>query len=365
MIIKYKSMKKNFTKLFFAIAAILLTTACSNNETIKKHQKLVIKADTVDATNDFYDNAESYNLEMFDIEVLGEIFNPGKVDLSKLPLHSVIVKETVLSDDGNKFIGAYRYDGYSLYDILNNRRLNKKNKENFKPIIDLYVEVENELGENVKISWGEIFYPNHLHEIIIASKVMRIVPSKTNELWELPKESKLIIASDLFTERNINKPQKITVKSYDKKFKVEKGKNPLFSPDIKIYHDKDNPTVITANPLDMKDHTIHTIYYGRGRGIHSTEPFTGIYFKELLQKYFPLTKESIMNGMFTVAADDGYRAVFTLSEIYNRNDQSEILLICNPEAKNNGIFKLFPSCDFFSDRAVKAITEIHYSGKRK
>ena len=355
-------MKNIFTKLLFAFATLLLITACSNNDKIKQ-QKLIIEVDTVDATNNFYDNAETYNLEMSDIEVLGEILNPGKVDLSKLPLHSVIVKETVLSDDGNKFIGAYRYDGYSLHDILNNRNLNKKNKEDFKPIIDLYVEVENELGESVKISWGELFYPNHLHEIIIASRVMRIVPSKTNELWELPKESKLIVASDLFTERNISKPQKITVKSYNKSFKVEDGKNPLFSPEIKIYHDKENPTVITANPAGLKNHTIHTIYYGRGRGIHSTEPFTGIYFKELLQKYFPLTKQSIMNGIFTVAADDGYRAVFTLSEIYNRNDQSEVLLICNPETKNDGIFKLFPSCDFFSDRAVKAITEIHYSEK--
>lgn len=356
-------MKNIFTKLLFAFGVLFIITACNNNDKINNHQKLIIEADIVDATNNFYDNAETYNLEMSDIEVLGEILNPGKVDLSKLPLHSVIVKETVLSDDGNKFIGAYRYDGYSLYDILNLRKLNKKNKEHFKPIVDLYVEVENKLGENVKISWGEIFYPNHLHEIIIASRVMRIIPSKTNELWELPTESKLIIASDLFTERNISKPQKITVKSYDKNFKVEKGKDPLFSPDIKIYHDKENPTVITTNPEDIKNHTIHTIYYGRGRGIHSTEPFTGIYLKELLQEYFPLTKQSIMNGIFTIAADDGYRAVFTLSEIYNRNDQSEVLLICNPKTENDGIFKLFPSCDFFSDRAVKAITEIHYSEK--
>jgi len=356
-------MKNNFTKLFFAFAVLLLISACSNNETKNKHQKQITEADTVDATNDFYDNAELYNLEMLDIEVVGEILNPGKVDLSKLPLHSVIVKETVLSDDGNKFIGAYRYDGYSLYDILNNRKLNKKNKNHFKPIIDLYVEIENELGESMKISWGEIFYPNHLHEIIIASKVMRIVPSKTNELWELPKESKLIIKNDLFTERNISKPQKITVKSYDKKFKVEKGKNPLFSSEIKIYNEKDKPTIISTNPADIKNHTIHTIYYGRGRGIHSTEPFTGIYFKDLLQQYYPLTKESIMNGIFVIAADDGYRVVYTLSEIYNRNDQSEILLICDQKAINNGIFKLFPSCDFFSDRAVKAITEIHYSEK--
>jgi hypothetical protein len=53
--------------------------------------------------------------------------------------------------------------------------------------------------------------------------------------------------------------------------------------------------------------------------------------------------------------------VFTFSEIYNRNDQPEELLISDPDVKNNGIFNLFPGCDFFSDRAVIAITEIQYS----
>ncbi|MCK5171326.1 MAG: hypothetical protein KAQ75_15720, partial [Bacteroidales bacterium] len=66
-------------------------------------------------------------------------------------------------------------------------------------------------------------------------------------------------------------------------------------------------------------------------------------------------------GIFLVVAKDGYRGVFTFSEVMNRNDQSEILLICRPETTNNGIFRLFPACDFFSDRAIKGINEIYFS----
>jgi len=33
---------------------------------------------------------------------------------------------------------------------------------------------------------------------------MRIVPSKTKELWQLPETSKLVVANDLLTERNIS-----------------------------------------------------------------------------------------------------------------------------------------------------------------
>ncbi len=325
----------------------------------------VIEADTVDATNNFYDNAETYSLQTYKLEVRGEITNPGEVDFSVLPLRSIIVKETVLDDDGDTFIGAFRYDGYSLYDILNERHLNKKNANVFKPIIDLFVEIENDKGEKVVISWGEIFYPNHLHEIIIATKVMRIVPSKTNELWELPIESKVVVSSDLITERNISRPTIISIKSYPKDLKVEKGKDPLFSPKIDVYFENKIVEKLIKNPTNLPEQRLHTIFYGRGKGIHSTQPFTGVSLKEFFKGKIKRTQKSLREGIFVIAADDGYRSVFTYSELCNRNDQAEVLLVCRPELTHNGIFRVFPSCDFFSDRAVKGINAIYYSENQK
>ncbi|HPA88040.1 MAG TPA: hypothetical protein PK106_09590, partial [Bacteroidales bacterium] len=135
-------------------------------------------------TNNFYDNTETYSLPVKELTVEGEVSNPGSVDLSSLPRRSVIVKETLLDDTGSdRFVGAYRYDGCSLFDILEKRIPVKVNSEEFNPIIDLFVEVENDKGEKVVFSWGEIYYPNNLHRIIIADAVARIVPSKTNDLW--------------------------------------------------------------------------------------------------------------------------------------------------------------------------------------
>ena len=77
-------------------------------------------------TNNFYDNVETYPLPVKELFIDGEIANPGKVDFTNLPVHSVIVKETLLdSAGGDRFIGAYRYDGYSLFDILDKRILKK------------------------------------------------------------------------------------------------------------------------------------------------------------------------------------------------------------------------------------------------
>ncbi len=344
------------TAMLFSCGEPAKTDKTGNDES-----KTKAMADTSDLTNNFYDNAEKYALKTYDLEVGGEVSNPGKVDLSKLPRRSVIVKETLLDGDGDKFVGAYCYDGYSLFDILNNYHIEKKNEDVFKPIIDLYVEVENEAGEKVVFSWGEIYYPNHLHEIIIATDVMRIVPSKTNELWELPTDSKLVVVSDLITERNISKPTKITVKSYEIDLVTIKGKDPLFSPKFDFYKDGEVIASYTANPKNIQEITLHTIFYGRGRGIHSTQPFTGAPLKQLINEKVNRTQGAIRNGLILATADDGYRGVYTYSEICNRNDQADVLLVCHPEVKTDGIFRLFPSCDFFSDRAIKGLNGIYYS----
>ncbi|HCM60808.1 MAG TPA: hypothetical protein DIS74_10645, partial [Bacteroidales bacterium] len=100
-------------------------------------------------TNDFYDDAPTVKLKgSTKILVTGEIEKDVTVDLSRLPKHSITVKETTLSDGAVGFTGAYRYDGYSVYDILDRVVLKKKNEAEFPPIIDLYVEITNDRGES-------------------------------------------------------------------------------------------------------------------------------------------------------------------------------------------------------------------------
>ncbi|MBN2862324.1 MAG: hypothetical protein JXN62_04120 [Bacteroidales bacterium] len=63
----------------------------------------------------------------------------------------------------------------------------------------------------------------------------------------------------------------------------------------------------------------------------------------------------IKNKLFT----DGYRCALSYSELFNRNDQQEFLLIKYKEGEEGGLFRLFAAGDFFSDRAIKSVTEIH------
>jgi hypothetical protein len=311
-------------------------------------------------TNNFYNNTETYYLPVKELTVEGEITNPGKVDFSTLTKHSVIVKETLLDSAGkDKFIGAYRYDGYSLFDILEKRILKKQNAEEFNAVIDIYVEIENGNGEKVVFSWGEIYYPVSIHRILVAGSVSRIVPSKTNDLWELPAESKIVAGNDLITERNISSPVKITVKSFPKSFKITKGLSPMFSEQVMLFDHNIPVGTITDFHTGSVKVTYNTIFYGRGRGIHSTEPFSGLMLKDILATAYPFSRENLQHGIMCISAEDGYRCALTYSEVFNRNDQQEFLNVKTGPGEDGGLFRLFPAGDFFSDRAIKSVSEIH------
>lgn len=350
--------------LFF-LFILVITLACKQTASLIPANVILPVTqfiDTSDMTNNFYDNTETYTLPVTGLFIDGEIADPGKVDFSGLPVHSVIVKESLLdSAGGNRFTGAYRYDGYSLFDILDKRTLKKGNSSEFKPIIDVYVEIGNSKGEKVIFSWGEIFYPASPHKILIACGASRIVPSKTKDLWPLPVESRIVVATDLVTERNISSPVKITVKSYPHSFTVQQGMSPMYSPHIDVFSSAGRIGRIESLPADLNNVTFNTIFYGRGKGIHSTEPFSGVMLKDLLLKTYPLTMDNLKSGIICIAGKDGYRSVLSYSELFNRNDQQEFLLVKTNTGDDGGLFRIFAAPDFFSDRAIKSVSEIHLS----
>jgi hypothetical protein len=349
---------------FLSFLTILLLCLISCNQKQVKYKTNDVSItfqsfDSTDLNNNFYDNTETFGLPLEEITIDGEIENPGKVNFSELKKHSVIVKEALLDDNGNnKFTGAFRYDGYSLFDIIENSIVKKSNADEFSSVIDLFVEIENIDGEKVVFSWGEIFYPKDLHKILIATNAARIVPSKTKDLWVLPERSRIVAAGDLITERNISNPRKITVRSFPGSFKTIKGPSPMFSGKVDLYNGAVKTAEITALTANINSITYNTIFYSRGGGIHSTSPFAGIMLKEVLGKYFPVNRDNLMKGIFCISGKDGYRCTVSFSELFNRNDQQEFLLMeCN-EGDDGGLFRMFAAPDFFSDRAIKSVSEI-------
>lgn len=344
-------MKKAIIFMLCILSAIVVGVCQAE---VKKSEEAVIIEN-----NDFYDNETSYRMRTPEIYVEGEIAEKGLVNFAELPVRSLIVKEATLEEGEVKFIGAYRFDGYSLFDILKERVLKKNNQEEFPPPLDLYVEIENAKGEKVVASWGELFYPNKLNRIIVATSVAPIIPSHTKEEWPIPEVSQMVFADDLLAERNLKGPVKITIRSATRPFPINRKLKPLYSKNIKLYRDGVSIGEIVELDNTLKTQSYKNIFYGRGRGLHKISEFSGTEMKAILAKYYSAEKDILRRGLFTVAAIDGYRVVFSASEIFNRNDQSEIIILDREETEG-GEFYIFPAPDYFSDRAVKAVSEIHF-----
>ncbi len=353
-------------RLLFMLIFLTGFWSCSENKPCPCKRKLhasdiIIQAgDSTDQTNDYFDNENLYPLRTYDIVVKGEVEHPGKVDFQGMSLQSLIVKELVNEHDSDVFAGAFRYRGYALREILNTFHIRKKNAAGFRPLTDLYVEIGNEKGEKVVLSWGEIFFANRRNDILITTQVMPVYPARTQPSWTFPRESKLVIGHDFYSSRNISKPTTISIRSYPIDLRVIKGKNLLYSPEVEVFDGSEKVEILHRNPGGMIPQTMDMVFYGRGLGLHSTHPFTGVDLGEYWRKLVRRTPDNIRRGLVVIAADDGYRAVYSYSEICNRSDGQKLLLVCRPEQKNRGIFSIYPGFDFFSDRAVSAVNMMRY-----
>jgi hypothetical protein len=309
--------------------------------------------------NDFYDNEPFIDLPLGPIEVAGEVVQPGKADLATLPLRTVMVREARLENGKPAFVGSYVFQGYSLFDILRERIVKKKNEKEFSSVIDLFVVVENKKGDRAVFSWGEIFYPTVPHRVLVAAKAAIIIPSMTKERWPLPTVSKVVAANDLVSERNLDDPIRITVLSPPLSFAVEKGKSPLISASAWIVDHGREVGKISRLPESIPLLTLPSVFYGRGKGFHGISYFEGALLRMILKDVYPAEKQNLKRDYLVLAGEDGYRAVFSASEVFNRNDNGEFL-VCDRGKEDGGRFSIYPGPDFFSDRAVKALKEIHF-----
>ncbi len=310
-----------------------------------------------DDTNDFYSKSAFKELGRPSIELLGEIGSPGAIDLSGMPLYRVISRESEFRNGKAEFRGAYRYEGYSLFDILNNHLPQKKNAQEFKQTLDLLVAIENKAGERVVISWGEVFYPAAENRIIIAVRASPIIPILTKEEWALPDRPRLVCGNDLFSARNLDSPSKITVFSAPIS-SPKKDIKELYSPQITLLMDGKKAELPSVTGYEKR--TYPSIFYGRGKGFQGYQKFSGYLLKAIMQEHVAATPEIMKSGYFVLFSIDGYRIALSYSELCNRNDQAEFLLIDQGQGRSGGRYSVFPAADFFSDRAIKAVQEIHF-----
>ena len=311
------------------------------------------------ANNYFNTESPSDLKTVNEILITGETDGDQKILLEKLPWHSVTVREVIMESDSAKFLGAFRYDGVALCDILSSVKIDKLSKEDFYPPVDLYVEVWNDAGEFAVFSWGEIIYSADVYNIIIAKAATRVVPSKTDEKWEIPSGSKLVVGTDLFAERGILNPSKIVIKSLKGDFKVNRDPEIFYSNKLDVLKGGELIASFNSIPENLPKLDRRTIYYGHGMGYKGVRTFSGVRADGLLRGILPMDKRSLREGLICIEAVDGYRATFSLSELINRVDGMEPLIMFGDGAeKGRETFSLYADNDMFADRSIKGISKI-------
>jgi hypothetical protein len=110
------------------------------------------------------------------LSITGAVRQPLHVtidDLAKYQNIQVQLNE-VISDGG--FHGVFNYQGVPLKILLELACI-EKGDTGFASPIDLAIRVSNKKGEQVAVSWGEVFYKNPSN-FIIATSAAPLIPQK-------------------------------------------------------------------------------------------------------------------------------------------------------------------------------------------
>ena len=315
----------------------------------------LISQDRNESSPSFFDDSEIREYSLKSILVEGEVENPGVVDLALLPVNGLPAKDVSYGKDKNKFIGSYFFSGYSLFDIINQKRVKKANEAEFKPAVDLYVVVENDKGDKAVFSWGELFYAKDNFRTVITKSVRAINPSKMKMKWSLPEVPVLVSGNDAFNFRTITNPTKITIKSFAGTYSKERIKE-IFTPEFTIIGANGN--VVVKNIAGIEKRKFRGLGYGHGMGWKGVDEVEGFVFKDVLKNYITLDEKQIASTVICVSAKDGYRVTYSLSEIVNRNDMNDFLLVEKNGSLEEGKYNLLATPDFFVDRNVRSVEKI-------
>lgn len=312
--------------------------------------------------NSMFHQSEATALKAGSIEVLGELKEPGTIRFRRQIKREVFIRESRLAEGQQKFSGAYRYRGYSLFDLLHPFEYKKSNAEEFPPGTDLYLVVENDRGETVAFSWSEIFHTTQPHQVLIAIEMAPIEPYKAEVDYPADEVWKLVSAADLYAERHLSNPVRISVHSFNEKtYPINRGLDPLFSQSLLVeMGGKPVAELGEYHAAQFKPHTYQTVFYGMGMGYHANPSFSGPYLHELLAEHINFSDPGLLrHGLVCFAGIDGYRAVFSFSQLFNRSDQSPPILAVPDKPGNGGFYRFFLPDAFYADYSVKSVSDMY------
>lgn len=312
------------------------------------------------------------------ISITGEVKQPLYLSMADLKkFESDCVRLTEIYQD-KSFHGVFYFRGPSLQTILDLAQV-KKEGSDFHKFIDLALVVRNKKGEQVVLSWGEVFYRNSADSIlaieatpIIPKKLgdpafaQKISPSVVEQLKRSIGLPKLVMANDFYTDRCIEEVTNIEVVNLHPHIQWKKGKR-LFSPKFTIIGDKGK--LLEVRELSLYPQTSLLVkVVGECKGFKGLNEFKGVSLAYLLQKS---GIKFDLNSVIIVSAPDGYRTLLSYGELFLSSLGQNFMIA---DTVNNqpletlekgGKFYLVCPNDLFADRHVKSVDRIEVINLKK
>lgn len=270
------------------------------------------------------------------------------------------------------FYGVHYYTGVPLRVLLEQAHVAKESAV-FDRELDLTILVRNRQGEQVALSWGEVFFRNSA-DILIALDAEPKVPHKdcagchdesTYQPWrdqlfrEIPLP-KLIAASDFYSDRALEDVTAIEVVYLGQNagINVPKKDKPdrLYSPEIAINHGDKRSVLKNIDKYPRMN--AEAIKAGDGTGYHGVREYSGVSLREVLSDY---GIEFDPREVILLSAPDGYRVVLSSAELMVVPSGRQILLAdtLNGETLDDqGRFQLVIPHDIPADRWLMAVAQI-------
>ncbi len=277
-------------------------------------------------------------------------------------LATACVRTREVSPEG-EFLGAYRYTGVPVFNILDGVAPMKPKDVVYDSPLDMVVTFTSRSGKSVHFSYGELTMSDDGYPVMLAFHREEIKPNENpdeydkNVFTENITGLRLICPKEPDTKRYLDEVVTMTFqlqKIPDAMLPAKKRGTKCSADSLSCIRDGKASAAVYAGVTEQR--VAHWIRVGHGRGYKGIDSAEGYNLRSFLTRNFPGCGD---DDFFMFVACDGYRVLFSGREIFSTDDGDSFMLLKSLNGKKpTGNNMLAPVKDYFVDRDVWGLSHI-------
>jgi hypothetical protein len=330
------------------------------------------------------------------VSLKGAVARPGQLDAALtrgLPTYRRLVK---VAGSNGRYRCTMEVEGYALKDVLDRVQV-KKVDDGFNEALDTYITVKGQGGEQSLLSYSEAYLANdggpllverarllfpHHHQPLDNDNTNPTILRTAEERSELnlqscsachtgekapvlsvPQGWLLVTSSDDSSGRFVEDVAEINVHQVGIPVKDTRAtaKNAVIDAPMLVGPDGKQTALTAQQYRRMPKSVWQDTTFGLGKGFHGRHTWQGTSLDALLRPLLPPGTDPSKTWVLVTAAD-GYRSLFSGSEVFAAPEGKSVLLADREDGKvlgaGSGRYHIVSRADFFIDRSVRLVKEI-------